>query len=584
MKRSGIEPLNRLISGPRLQRLAGPVSLARGQKYFAEGRVQSLRYDRYAVRATVAGTELYKVALWEEQGDLEYSCSCPIGRESSFCKHCVATALAWLAQGTDEAGATPATNLDEIRAYLSRLPTADLVEMIMARAQEDDGLLRKLLLQASVAARGPDLVIWRQAFDEAMREAEQLFFVGTGSIADGLAGHIDSLDALLVAGRADSVVELAEHALAGLEDLLGQVDDSDGELGGVLDRLQELHLTACEQSLPDGEALAQRLFEREMQSDFDVFHHAVQTYAELLGAKGIATYRRLAEAEWATVPAVMPGQRDPEHRAGRSTITSIMEALAELSDDLETWVAIKSRDLSWPYSFLEIAEAYARAGQADRALDWAERGWRAFAGVQRDDRLLKFLADSYRQCGRDQDAIDLAWQAFVEQPGLDTYKFLKLHAERSQQWQVRRSAALAHIRDLLWEREAPRSATRQTSGSDRRADHSILVEILLWEGEAEAAWREAQNGGCAHTLWLRLAESRQQTHPLDAVAIYRRCIPPIVDRMNQQAYEAATDLLIRIKTLLAADKPEELAAYAAEIRTSHRRKRNFIKLLDQQRW
>lgn len=38
------------------------------------------------------------------------------------------------------------------------------------------------------------------------------------------------------------------------------VDDSDGAMGGLLERVQELHLAACEVARPDPVNLATRLF------------------------------------------------------------------------------------------------------------------------------------------------------------------------------------------------------------------------------------------------------------------------------------------------------------------------------------
>jgi hypothetical protein len=41
-----------------------------------------------------------------------------------------------------------------------------------------------------------------------------------------------------------------------------------------------------------------------------------------------------------------------------------------------------------------------------------------------------------------------------------------------------------------------------------------------YENDPEAAWREAQTGGCSDSLWLRLAAAREKEHPEDAGPIY----------------------------------------------------------------
>ena len=80
--------------------------------------------------------------------------------------------------------------------------------------------------------------------------------------------------------------------------------------------------------------------------------------------------------------------------SARSSITQIMETLAEISGDIEELVAIKSRDLSSAYRFLDIAEIWLKAGQAEPALAWAERGLQAFAESP-DNRLRDFLVALY---------------------------------------------------------------------------------------------------------------------------------------------------------------------------------------------
>src|SRR4051812_38283504 len=80
-----------------LHQLAGARSFERGEDYFDGGRVTSLVEHRGKLRAVVQGSEDYRVELSVRGGGLGYDCTCPIGEEGAFCKHCVATGLAWLA-------------------------------------------------------------------------------------------------------------------------------------------------------------------------------------------------------------------------------------------------------------------------------------------------------------------------------------------------------------------------------------------------------------------------------------------------------------------------------------------------------
>jgi uncharacterized Zn finger protein len=114
-------------------------------------------------------------------------------------------------------------------------------------------------------------------------------------------------------------------------------------------------------------------------------------------------------------------------------------------------------------------------------------------------------------------------------------------------------------------------------------DRSELVRVFLWEGDTQTAWREATEGGCSRELWLALAASREQDYPQDAVPIYRDQVDRTLQSTGDAAYEAAVDLLGRIRDLMARlGRQAEFADYLAWLRTAHKRKRNLIKLLDAQ--
>jgi uncharacterized Zn finger protein len=112
-------------------------------------------------------------------------------------------------------------------------------------------------------------------------------------------------------------------------------------------------------------------------------------------------------------------------------------------------------------------------------------------------------------------------------------------------------------------------------------DHSELVEILLWEGNVEDAWREAREGGCSEELWLELATRREEEHPEDSLAVYQERIEPLINRTNNKAYEEACGLLVRARDLMQSlDREAEFDEYLDLLRMEYKRKRNFMKLLD----
>ncbi|OGA04383.1 MAG: hypothetical protein A2W68_19270 [Betaproteobacteria bacterium RIFCSPLOWO2_02_64_14] len=100
-----------------LEELAGDRYFERGLEYFRHGAVSRLRAGEKEISARVRGSRPYAVRLWLDGRELDWDCTCPLGRDGECCKHLAATGLAWLAGGEDDAGEAP-TELQTIRAYL----------------------------------------------------------------------------------------------------------------------------------------------------------------------------------------------------------------------------------------------------------------------------------------------------------------------------------------------------------------------------------------------------------------------------------------------------------------------------------
>jgi uncharacterized Zn finger protein len=128
-----------------VHRMADAGSLERGADYVARGRVHGLAHDGEVVVAEVVGSRRYRVRLWADDGELGYACTCPVGDDGRFCKHCVAVGLSWVDARASAAAAQP--SLADLRAHLSGLSSEALVELLMEHAAVDARLRRRLSLE-----------------------------------------------------------------------------------------------------------------------------------------------------------------------------------------------------------------------------------------------------------------------------------------------------------------------------------------------------------------------------------------------------------------------------------------------------
>ncbi|MCU1266701.1 MAG: hypothetical protein JWM21_3019 [Acidobacteria bacterium] len=624
-----------LVTLGKIRSLAGDLWFARGEAYLKQGRVKDLREHQGKLSAIVVGTQDYRVRLWLDGGQVAFSCSCPLGDEGRFCKHCVAVALDWVENGAEQAksgGSKGQSSGDDLRSFLEQQEKQQLIDIVLLEASENRRFRDRLTVEAARSnSSGVDLKVFRQSISAALRTGGVDYY-SMGSYARGVHQVIESVAELLNDGHSEAVVKLTEFALGKVAKAIGQVDDSDGYMGEILAELQELHHSACEQADEDPLALATRLFEWEFTSDWDIFSGAAATYAEVLGSAGLDQYRLLAEAEWAEVPALGPQsptwltsgpQHDEEGVSGylkRSRITSIMETLAQQAGDCEALVAIKRRDLSRPYSYLQIAEIYRNSREHDKALEWAEQGVRLFSVA--DSRLSDFLADEYHRRGRHAEAMALVWAEFIQTPGLETYQKLQVNAlqmsdnlqivvtenegtpklsgatnaarrtnrrqtkvrrtsQENSEWLQWREKALAHLRAVIDKEKLAVKPAKSPWFRQREVDHSQLVEIFLWEKKYEEAWQEATAGGCADYLLLRLADATAKDDPERALPVYKELIAPTLGQTNNAAYDEAIKLLRKLRQVMTAlDRRAEFDDYLVALRVEYKRKRNFIKLLD----
>jgi tetratricopeptide (TPR) repeat protein len=392
----------------------------------------------------------------------------------------------------------------------------------------------------------------------------------TGGYVDAAYDSIASIEVLLEHGWAASAVELTEHALRLLEEAVETVDQN-GEMTGVLDTAQELHLRACRDAHPDPVALAERLTRWAIDGEWGVFADATDLYADLYGETGLARCREIVHDAWSELPALAPGAPGG-HSTSRETVTRLRLAFA---DTPEEKVEILSRDLSTDGRYITVAAVLTGAGRFDEALKWLAEAQAAFPD-RRDATVEEAVADTLRSADRHQEAAEPEWTAYQRHPGLAAFRRLSTRLGPLPSWPALRTQALAAL-----EHPAAPASWPETPFAARHGN-SDLVEVLLWDGDTDAAWTAAQRGGCDAPIWLHLATARAATHPADAIPILTRVIDTArAASRHRKDYAAVAAQLAKLRTWHhQAGTDTEFAAYLQRIRASNRGRPAFLDELD----
>lgn len=567
--------LEQALTDAVLRQLSGEQSYQEGVAYFSQDCVELLKVTGESIQAIAGDSQDYQVRLAASSVGLDYKCDCPSGSQGAFCQHCVAVGLAFLARPVSQTKQPVRTKAKTITLVAAQkvLRSEDketLVKQLFEWAKDDKQLRDRIILYA---ARRSDpesnAAAVRKSFEKAIQVRSYVKYRQSGEWARNVQSAVDSIQHLLDDGHSAAVIEICESALLDLCQSIQSVEDSDGHFAKIKDRLVNIHKIACDESRPDPAALAKRLLDIALGNRFDVFQSAAETYADVLGERGLRRYKELAQREWDKVPVRTAGQ-ERYSRHDYSHITQVMESLARSTGDVEQLVEVMSRNLTEEHCHLRIAEVYRDAGLYDKALTWAETGLASFP-KQHDSKLREFAAEEYHRRKQHAKAIDLMWKEFFKLPHLGTFRKLKLHADRAGEWPEWRGRALDEIRLRI-------STVKNTRIG---CDHSMLVEFLLDEGNLEEAWKEALDGGCTRDLHLQLTILREAEHPLDALPVYRNFAENAI--VNGR-YDDGVEWLERAAAVLKRlDRSAEIPEYLERIYLKYKAKKNFTQRFNERR-
>src|SRR5574341_1299297 len=224
--------------------------LQRGRQYFRSGQIVDLQEEDEGVwSAEVAGTEMYEVEI--EQGDkgaLSYSCTCPYDM-GPVCKHVTAVLYAIEENFPEYAGEKARkprkprkTRGEKLREMLERRSREELMETLVELAERHREIAN--LLMARFAEGGADKKDYVRLFKDALNTGKgregYIDYWGAGRSAKAAHAILDQAEEHIAQRRAEDAAPILQAAAETVIPAIHHADDSNGELGGCINRIFEL--------------------------------------------------------------------------------------------------------------------------------------------------------------------------------------------------------------------------------------------------------------------------------------------------------------------------------------------------------
>lgn len=562
------------LSDRQLTMLAGEAAFGRGVEYYREGMVVGWNRKGATITADVEGSQRYRVVLKLSKRGLDGGCDCPASEGIDFCKHCVATALAYRADQAEQTQLTEGDATDRIHAYLQQMDKASLVEALESLIDSDPVLRQQWSLRADAVLGVLDHKALKKRITAAFPINRDLYrygqvsayFARAEAVVEQLAEQAPQLPA-------EKCLTLVDYALSRMDRALETIDDSGGFRFHCEATLQTLHVQTVTRLDWSPDKLAAYLYDKAFGSE-DMYPLIPDAYAEALGEAGMAAYHACLQRAWDALPE-LPAKAGWSEQYRYLRLRRPLFKRAEAAGDLPAMLALYEKTASKERDCLDAAELCIAHEAWDEVEPWLARAKRAMSDqhphqqIERQRLEIRLLLHR----GEADAAAALQWDIYRHTQQLEDYRRLvALAAEHGLAIDYRQRA-----RDWLVARldKGPPSPFAFAP----RAENSLL-EIDLFEGRLAEAQALCAERAVAPGLLHQLAQALKD--PDESLPLYLRLVRHLVRQTNNQGYRDGIALLQELQgTLVTSAQREAFEQALTQLRTEFKQKRNFIKWLNE---
>jgi len=539
----------------------GATIFKKGEQLLANKKVAVKSRDEHSIVAKVSGELVYQVKLEIINGALRRAqCSCPAISYQGVCKHCVATALAF--NQTDEQCFAIEDDEQKIRSYLLNKTPAQLVDQLMGFIINDPAKYKRLLFQIEAASKTYTSADLNKLLTKAlpMRDVWEYdkvydYFQHAQEVFDVFVEHAAKLPA-------SEYFALIDKACARLDKALQRVDDSGGYRYGIVEFLAEQSTKTFALLDWSDKKKAKWIIDNIINCyDFNTTPYIEYLQTDELRAAFLKACQD--EVDKIDVP-VASIKRDVDWDLYHLIQPLLEDAISQ--GDLHKQVKLLAKNASGIRDLLKISELYLNNDDEFSAQDWLLKAQKLPINdnEKRELQLQQIKVDI--ALGNKQQAWDIAWQCFVEQPDFQSYLQLEQHIALTRCFD---DDYLSKVEESLLKNALRHSA--------------VALEFYLHHNRLEDAAKWAMCNDVEYNLLAKLSLNLIESAPKQAIVFCQRSISDLVKVGTNQVYTQATSYLTKFETQWI-DKSKDtnlLKILIKDLQGKFSTKHNFVKLLSE---
>jgi len=538
----------------------GATIFKKGEQLLINKKVAVKSRNENSMTAKVSGQSVYRVKL-EIADDkiVRASCTCPAISYQEFCKHCVATALAFNQQ--DDQCFAVEDDEHKIRVHLLQKTPEQLVDQLMDFVLDDPVKYKRLLFQIesmskSYASGDLSKLLIKALPMRDVGEYDKVYdyFQNAEEVLAVFFEHAVKLPV-------SEYFALIDKVSARLDKALQRVDDSAGHRFALVELLAEQSKAMFAQLDWSDQKKAKWVIENVVIGyDFNT-----TAYHEYLSTQELrVTFLKVCQGEVdkIEVPVAIIEREQNWH------LYQLIQPLLEdavSKGDVHKQAKLLAKSASSLSDLVKISELYLINDDEFNAQDWLLKAQKLPArdNEKRELQLQQIKVDS--ALGNRQQAWDMAWQCFTQQPNFQSYLQLEQHIELTGSFDV---DYLKKVEEYLLKTGRKHSA--------------VVLEFYLHHQRLDDAAKWAMSNDVDYNLLAKLSLRLIDETPKQAIIFCQRSISDLVQVSNNHRNTKAISYLTKFVTQWIDNSQGDnlLKILLKDLRGKFDTKRNFVKLLD----